>query len=158
MKKIHKYVKLLVVAFVVVNILWFGWSRLKYGKLSEGMKHNEFSNPLVPRKYCTDEDGFVFSIKYPDYLSLTGNMAIGLPSDEDNFFTDGLIIWPNIGGKYEYGALLYEKDGNRYQENRVYIDKEGKPLKPEDQELVTKHRRNIEILLQKAAERWNIPD
>ena len=85
-------------------------------------------------------------------------MSLGTPTIGENFFTDGLIIWPKLDGRYELGVLLYEQNGTDNQGYAVYIDKEGNPLSEEDREIVTRHKENIEILLKKADERWDILD
>lgn len=141
--------------FLFFNILWFAWSHIRYGAFSGGMEAAEFSNFITPRYIYTDADRYDFLVKYPDYLTFTGNMSVGLPATGERFFTDALIIWPKAGGKYELGVLLYDEDGSGYS---VYIDSEGNALAGEDEEAVSRHRENIQKLLIKADERWGILD
>ena len=158
-KKLLKIFMIIAILFIAYNAIWFAWSRSKYGKLSEGMEENSFSNFITPR-YIYAEDGYDYLVKYPGYLSFTGNLSIGLPATNDNPFTDALIIWPKVGGKYEFGALLYEKDetGKLATEYQIYIDANGNALSGEYQEIVEKHKDSIQELFAKADERWNIFD
>ncbi|MCR4752254.1 MAG: hypothetical protein K5852_08150, partial [Eubacterium sp.] len=64
----------------------------------------------------------------------------GMPTLNENPFTDALIIWPTITGKYEFGALLYDEDGTGYS---IYIDAKGKALSKEDEDVVLRHSENI---------------
>jgi hypothetical protein len=141
--------------FALYNVLWFAWSHFTYGAFSDGMEVTDFSNFLTPHYIDTDTDRYDYLVKYPDYLSFTGNLSVGLPSTDENFFTDALILWPKAGGKYEYGVLLYDEDGSGYS---VYIDSEGNALSKADEEVVSRHRENIRDLLIKADERWGIHD
>ena len=150
---IPKIVLAAAAVFVLCNVLWFAWSHSKYGKFSGGMEKAEFSNFVVPRYIYTDSDRYDYLVKYPDYLSFTGNMSVGLPSAEAYYFTDALIIWPKAGGKYELGVLLYDEDGSEYS---VYIDSEGNALSKADEEVVSRHRESIGDLLIKAEEKWGI--
>ena len=117
------------------------------------MEKAEFSNFLTPRYLYTDDDHYDYLVKYPDYLSFTGNMSVGLPAVNENPFTDALIIWPQINGKFELGVLLYDEDGT---ENAVYIDAEGNALYEKDKDLVSRQREAIKQLLMKADKKWII--
>ena len=152
-KRIIKTVLITVAVFVAYNAAWFAWSHISYGRWNEGMAEVEFSNFITPRYVCTDDDGYDFMVKYPDYLSLVGNMSVGLPSKNDNPFTDALIIWPRLIGKCQLGVLLYDDDGTGYS---VYIDSNGNALYEEDRDVVSRHREAINDLLAKADEKWNI--
>lgn len=152
-KKILRIALIIAIVFAAYNAVWFAWARIKYGKLAAGMEKAEFSNPVVPRYIYTDKDHYDYLVKYPDYLSFTGNMSVGLPGVNENPFTDALIIWPKITGKYELGMLLYDEDGTGYS---VYIDAGGNALFEEDKDAVTRHREAIKDLLMKADEKWNI--
>ena len=154
MKKPVKIIIAILIVIVAINALWFGWSRVKYGKLSQGMEENPIDEFLVPRYFYSDEEGYDFGVKYPDYLSLTGNMSVGTPTEGENPFTDALIIWPKLSGKFELGVLLYEED----EGYSILIDSSGNALSKEDEEVVARHKENIEALLKKADERWGILD
>ena len=154
-RKILKVVLIVVIVFVAYNTVWFAWAHVKYGKLTDGMEEAEFGDPITPRYIYTDDDRYDYLVKYPDYLSFTGNMSVGLPAMNENPFTDALIIWPKIIGKYELGVLLYDEDGTEYA---VYIDADGNALSEEDKDVVSRHREVIEDLLIKADEKWSIFD
>jgi DNA modification methylase len=117
------------------------------------MNDSVFSNFLVPHYIENDADGFSYSVKYPDYLEFTGNLSIASPStDEENPYTDSLIIWPLLKGGYEYGVILYTDD-TQYQ---IYIDKNGNAIDEEDENIVAEHSQSILTLLEKANTMWGI--
>lgn len=139
------------VLFFVVNIAWFTWRYSKYSGYTEKLQKNEMTSMfLVPRYTGTDEEGFSYAVKYPDYLSLTGNLSVTMPAEGDNPYTDGLIIWPTIDGTYEYGLILYE-GGNSYQ---IETDRDGNARNQEEQGIVENHAENVRILLEKARGIW----
>lgn len=139
--------------FIILNIGWFGWRYFKYSSYINDLKENTgISSLLVPRYYKTDADNFNYTLKFPDYLSLTGNLAIGLPGDDKNPFTDCLIIWPNLDGTYEYGVILYDGDES-YQ---IEVNENGEALNKQYDEIIEKHKKNIEKLLYRLKRTWNI--
>ena len=152
-RKILTIILAAAVVFALYNAVWFVWSRTKYGGFSGGMEKVESGSMIMPRYIFTDSDRYDYLVKYPDYLSFTGNMSVGLPSADAYCFTDALIIWPKAGGKYELGVLLYDEDGSEYS---VYIDSEGNALSKADEEIVSRHRKSIGNLLIKAEEKWGI--
>ena len=153
-KKVFKIILAAAIMFAAYNVVWFAWSHSKYGKLSSGMEENEFSNFVTPRYIFTDADQYDYLVKYPDYLTFTGNLSVGMPAADENPFTDALIIWPALSGSYEFGVILYE-EGNGYQ---VYIDADGNALSKEYEEVVSRHSDNIKNLLMMADNRWGIFD
>ncbi len=153
-KKVLKIILAAVILFAAYNIIWLTWSHIKYGKLSDGMEKGDFSSFVTPRYVYTDVDGYDYLVKYPDYLSFTGNMTVGSPTTEGNVFTDALIIWPKVSGGYDYGVLLYEND----MEYAIYIDSNGNALSKEDEDIVSRHSDSIRNLLMMADERWDIYD
>ena len=153
MKPAIKILLAAAIMFAVYNAVWFAWSHIKYGKLSGGMEETEFSTFVTPRYIYTDAERYDYLVKYPDYLTFTGNLSVGMPTTEENYNTDSLIIWPAFSGKYEFGAILYEEDGKAY---RVYIDADGNALSKEDEDVVSRHRDHIETLLTMADHQWGI--
>ena len=81
-------------------------------------------------------------------------MSVGMPSTDENLFTDSLIIWPTLSGNYKFGVILYE-EGKGYQ---VYIDAYGNALSMEYKDVVSRHSDNIKSLLMTADSRWGICD
>ena len=153
-KKVLKIILAFAIVFAVYNTVWFAWSHIKYGKLSRGMEENEFSSFVTPRYIYTDAERYDYFAKYPDYLTLTGNMSVGMPTTDEAFFTDSLIIWPTLSGKCKLGVILYE-EGKGYQ---VYIDADGNALTKEYEDVVLRHRDNIKNLLMMAENKWGIYD
>ena len=138
--------------FILINLCWYVWRMNKYGAYSRGMDENYFSSWIVPRYLYTNADGYDYSVKYPGYLSLTGNLSVSLPASDDNYFTDGLIIWPKVSGDYEYGVILIEGDVS-YQ---IYIHSDGSAVYPEDSAVVVRKQDIINDLLTKAEEMWDL--
>ena len=153
-KKVLKIILAVAIVFAAYTVVWFAWSHIKYGKLSSGMEENEFSNFVTPRYIYTDADRYDYLVKYPDYLTFTGNMSVGMPTADENLFTDSLIIWPTLSGNYKFGVILYE-DGKGYQ---VYIDADGNALSKENEDVVSRHSDSINNLLMMADNRWSIYD
>ena len=147
-----KIVICILIIFVLINVFWFAWRAVKYGAYSEGMQKNDIPEWLVPRYVYTDADGYDYSVKYPDYLSFTGNMSVGLPSTPDNIFTDFIVIWPKPFGGYKYGASLTVDDTN-YQ---IYINGDGSSVYPENNELAALFQDTINDLLERAGEMWDL--
>ena len=151
-KKALRAVLGIVVIFILLNLSWYIWRAVKYSSYSKGMEKNYFSTWIVPRYAQVDADGYDYSVKYPDYLSLTGNLCVGLPSTDGNPFTDFLIIWPKALGGYRYGASL-TLEGENYQ---IYINSDGSAADPEYSEIVTRCQGTINILLERAEKMWGL--
>lgn len=150
-KKLLKAAIALTVVFFAVSAVWFAWSRGKYSVFVGNLEKNEeVKTFLTPRYIGTDDEGFDYGVKYPDYLTLTGNLSVGMPTDGEDMYTDALIIWPKLDGTYEYGALLYDEEGS-YQ---IEIDREGNALNAENNEVIKRHIENIRVLLNKAEMMW----
>ncbi len=143
---------IILVFFVLINICWYVWRASKYGPYSKGMEKNVFATWIVPRYSFTDDDGFDYGVKYPDYLSLTGNLSVGLPAADGNPFTDFLIIWPQLSGVCRYGVSLTVDDVT-YQ---IYIKSDGSAVSPEDSEVAVRCQETINVLLRRAEKMWNL--
>ena len=142
----------LLALFLLVNLAWCVWRMAKYGTYSKGMEKTYFSTWIVPRYGHTDADGFDYSVKYPEYLSLTGNLCVGLPTTDENPFTDFLIIWPKWSGGYEYGVSL-TIEGVTWQ---IYIRPDGSVVDPEYSEIAARCRDTIDTLLERAGKMWDL--
>lgn len=153
MKKFLKIILIILVLFILINIAWFSWRFIKYHNYSKGMNKNKTYTIFVPKYLKNDKEGFSYSIKYPDYLSFTGNLAISMPSEDYDFYTDSLIIWPNFFKDYEYGVILYDENNNEYM---IEVNENKEPKEPEYQEIIDIHKENIDILFDKANEFWNL--
>lgn len=137
---------------VLVHVGWYGWRLVKYGAYSKGMDKNPYATWMVPRYMHTDRDGFDYGVKYPDYISFTGNMSVGLPTTPDNYFTDCLIIWPKFFGGYEYGVILYTEE----EEFQIYVNADGSAVDKKDSEIAERHKETIDTLFRKANEMWDL--
>lgn len=151
-KKILLSIGIIAALVLVLNIAWFGWSGWKYSNYIGGMEKTIFSTFVTKRYAVTDEDGFTYAVKYPDYLSLTGNLSIGMPAEGDNPYTDALIIWPRFSGEYSYGLLLYDEI-DAYQ---IEIDSQGNALDHTYDSVMEQHREHIDTLLEKTEAKWEL--
>ena len=151
-KSALRIVLCIAVIFLLLNAGWYGWRTVRYGAFTKGMEQNDLGTWIVPRYLHTDADGYDYSVKYPDYLSVTGNLSVGLPAEDDNPFTDFLVIWPKVFGGYEYGISLTEGETN-YQ---IYIHADGSAVDPRQREIAERNKETIEDLLQKADAMWDI--
>ncbi len=142
----------LVVFFLLINAVWFGWRTVKYGSYCRGWEKNPFAIWIVPRYVYVDDDGYDYGVKYPDYLTFSGNMSVGLPAADDNPFTDFLIVWPKVSGEFEYGVSL-TKGSQAYQ---VYINSDGTAVYPEDSIIAEEYQDTINDLLNRAKIMWNL--
>ncbi|MGO4546775.1 hypothetical protein AB4Z29_18420 [Paenibacillus sp. 2TAB23] len=98
------------------------------------------------RTYVIQEEGYAYSVKLPDYISFTGNLAI-TNSEKGEL----LIIWPLINGGYEYG-MRFQKDGEAYE---IYVDDNMQPVNKDDVQtvqLVQKYKSEIDELFERARE------
>lgn len=151
-QKILRSILCILAVFIMINIVWYIWRMEKYGAYSKGMNRTVFATWIVPRYGCIDEDKYDYGVKYPSYLSLTGNMSVGLPATDENPFTDFLVIWPKPFGGYEYGiSFTYNDTG--YQ---IYINEDGSAVDPRDSETVSLVQTIIQDLLERANEKWDL--
>ena len=151
-KTVLRWVLCILALFALANVGWYTWRMVKYDSYSKGMEKNVFATWIVPRYMHTDAEGYDYSVKYPDYLSFTGNMCVGLPAKDENPFTDFIVIWPKVFGGYKYGASL-TVGGENYQ---IYINEDGSAVYPEDNAIVASCQEHINDLLRKAGEMWDL--
>ncbi|MBQ9035965.1 MAG: hypothetical protein IJ115_00675 [Erysipelotrichaceae bacterium] len=151
-RKVLKVITLVLSVFVLFNIFWYAWRDMKYDSYINEMEENELSSWIVPRYKHVDDEGYDYSVKCPDYLSFTGNMSVGLPSLDNNPFTDFLVIWPKVFGGYEYGASL-TVDGVNYQ---IMINEDGSAVDSQYSEIAAMSKETIDLLLHKANEKWDL--
>ena len=151
-KKVLKVILGILAVFSLLNVSWYIWRMVKYDAYCRGWEKNPFATWIVPRYFYTDNDGYDYGVKYPEYLSITGNMSVGLPAIDDNPFTDFLIVWPKLLGGYEYGVAV-NVDGNGYQ---IYVKADGNAVNPQDSEIAQRCRDTIKDLLNRAKAMWNL--
>ena len=144
-KKVIILLMVICLLFGVYNLIWYFTTQVKYSTYSENM--DEF---IPNRSYVLEgEDGYLYNVKYPDYLSFTGNLGVSNNNNEVS-----LIIWPSIFGEDKYGLKIDTIDDS-YE---IIIDREMKAEVSEDDKIIEKYKEEIEKLFQKADERWNIMD
>lgn len=59
-----------IVLFALYNLSWLYLTRTKYNQFS-----NDMQEIMANRTYVKQEDGYLYNVKYPDYLSFTGNLG-----------------------------------------------------------------------------------
>ena len=151
-RKVLKVITMVLSVFILFNIFWYAWRDMKYASYINEMEENDIQSWIVPRYMHVDAEGYDFTVKYPDYLSFTGNLAVGLPSLDNNPFTDFLVIWPKVLGGYEYGASL-TVDGVNYQ---IMINEDGSAVDSQYSEIAAISKETIDLLLHKANEKWDL--
>lgn len=151
-KAVIKVLLCILVIFILTNVCWYAWRAQKYGSFSKGMEEQYFSTWIVPRYKTQDKDRFDYGVKYPEYLSLTGNLSVGFPATEENPSTDFLIVWPKAFGGYNYGVSISEGETS-YQ---IYINPDGSTVYSEDREVVARNRERINTLLKRGKEMWSL--
>ena len=146
-KKILRIVGVIVAAIVLVFLLefcyrmiWTKWSTNKYQVYKSGMEELH-KNDL----YCKSDGDYLFTVKYPEYPTLEGNLVIGRKDD-----AAGLTIWPKLFGGYKYGLQLKEDEV-------VYnIEIKNGIVDKDYQDLVDQYKDEITILMKKVKEEWKI--
>lgn len=141
MKTTYKIIIGIISIFIIINLGWYGLVQYRYSDFIKDIPKNEDG-----LNYIQDNEGYHISVKTPNYLRLTGNLAV---SDKKDRLS--LIIWPNIFKKdqYEYGVTIL--DGAEL--NMIEVDKNLQPLSKygdDIKELVYKNKEELNKLLQKA--------
>lgn len=137
-----KIIIILAFVFLIFNILWYGWRSSKFKDFSQNMEEFDPNTSFV----STDKSGYLYNVKYPDYLSFTGNLAVATPDGKV-----GLIIWPNIAKGYEFGVQI--EDGESYN---IKVDSQFKPYNKNFSKIVGKYKDDLNNLVKKAESFWNI--
>ena len=161
MKLIWKILIGLLAAFLLWNLVWFGYTHLKYAPYKEAVGYDEQRK----KWYFRDEDDYVFGVGSPSYLSFTGNLSI---TQTWNISNDGkilnesicdMIIWPLMNGEYEYGICISEitEDGEGMLTNEFILDSKMQPIEvltDEQQKLLDENAEQIAEIFQKAKKMW----
>lgn len=145
LKKIFFIIAAIVLSFGAYNIFWYFSIISKYKDYSENM------DELIAYKsyFLNPHDGYLYNVKYPDYLTFTGNLGI---SDEKNNLA--LIIWPSLYGENEYGVRIIT-DEETYE---IMVDKNMKAANSSFNSIIDEYKEEIEKLFEKANKQWNIID
>lgn len=142
-KKIICIVLIVIAVFVFYNLGWIGWRYFKYTAYTEGLEVFIENLSYV----YTDEEGYLYNVKLPDYLTYTGNLCVAVPGGES-----ALIIWPKVSGGYEYGVQL-ELDGETYS---IMLNKDFTAQDGQFEHIITTHSDVIYELYNKAVEMWHV--
>ncbi|WP_461205842.1 hypothetical protein [Clostridium sp. DL1XJH146] len=135
----------IILVFVVLNLSWFLITTLKYNKYIKAVPKNEFGLYGIKK-----EDGYTYSVKKPDYLHYTGNLAVSNMEKGEL-----LIVWPLIFGGYKYGFSIQYAEG-AYE---IYVDENMKPINEDDMDAIQeieKHKDELEELFSKENEMWQL--
>lgn len=93
-----------------------------------------------------DFDQYLYNAKYADYLSPAGNLAVAAPSENV-----AIIIWPHLFTGYTLGIQITTDSTAD-----IVLNDSLEPVDPEFSDLITAHRDQIDVLLDKAEQWWEI--
>lgn len=114
-KKIFLSVALAVVfLFLAYNVVWF----INYKSYDKFIDDAYVKSPHSMSSYSKKAGESTYTVKKPDYLQLTGNLAI------DNADSSvGIIIWPSFMQKSikDYGLTIYDTEADMGY--MIYVDK-----------------------------------
>ena len=100
MKKVFKRLIIsFTILFGIYNIIWLVYVQYRYYPFIKALGDNTY----------WEDDGYVYYIKTPDYLSFVGNLSIDeykTGRDIYNETTVGILIWPQIDGGYTVAAQV----------------------------------------------------
>lgn len=139
----------LIFVFGIYNLLWF----INYASYNRFLTDSYIK--LDAYSYIYDsEEGWIFFVKKPDYLSFTGNLHLSRQSVDNE-----LLIWPSLFREDRYGVSIYTgMDGEIYTFIDIMIDNQGNCIsgKQEDEKLIEENAESINELLQVYRE-WATP-
>ncbi len=127
--------------FIVYNLFWYAWMNVKYSNYTGEL--NEF---IPNRSYVLSQNAYLYNVKFPDYLSLVGNLAV---STEDNKYA--LIIWPSFIGDNKYGVQITDENKQTYS---IIINRDLSVIDEAHKNLIEKNKEQIETLFIKAKDMW----
>lgn len=132
---------IIVFFFIMYNVFWFCWRNARYNGYTDNLDtfREHYSYVL------TAEDGYLYNVKLPDYLSFTGNLCVATPDGRV-----ALIIWPKIFRGYSYGVQI-EKDGEIYS---IELNEDLKSNQSEYNNLVGENQDTVSLLMEKAENMW----
>jgi hypothetical protein len=145
-KKLNKtiiIISIIVLLFGVYNLMWFQLTKSKYRNYINGM--DEFRKNV---SYVQNNgDGYLYNVKFPEYPTYTGNLAI---ATRDNKYS--LIIWPNIfNNDFKYGVQI-ENENNEVISIRV--DENMDSINEYDKEMTDKNKEILNELYYISKNKW----
>lgn len=131
----------MVLIFLFYNIVWILWSHLKYDSFTKGMK------PFIKNSSYVLEgaDGYLYNVKYPDYLQMGGNMCVATQDEKY-----ALLIWPRIIGGYDYGVQI-EAEGTLYS---ILVTPAMQAIDEKYEDILSPYQETIHQLNEKAHQMW----
>lgn len=143
-KKILIIVLVLFFIFAIYNSAWFVWRYFKYSEYTtDNMEVFIENNSYI----YTDNDGYDYNVKLPDYLTYTGNLCVAEPDGKY-----ALIIWPNVFSGYEYGAQL-EINGEIYS---IMLNDDLSAQDSQFDEIIDEYSKIISDLFERSVNQWDI--
>lgn len=133
----------MVFVLVCYNVFWFGWRYVKYNSYTENLE--VFIEHLS--YVYTDEEGYLYNVKLPDYLTYTGNLCVAVPGG-----ASALLIWPKVNGGYKYGVQL-EIDEEVYS---IMLDENFAAQDEQFHDIITSHAEVIDELYGRAVDMWEL--
>ena len=173
-RRLLRLLALLLAAFALLSAAWYLTAYRPYDAYVSALRAQPGWREAPALPECgTDGEGYSCNVARPGFLHWTGNLGIGMPNlvlenGEEVGFTDSLIIWPRMTGEPELGVILYEYDfrenGVTCASRQLYITAVGDYLPYGDEaedaanaRLLEEHRENVETLLSRAREIWEMP-
>lgn len=137
---------IILLIFGIINIVWYKVIHSEYAPYTIGLE--EFKKNV---SYVLEEDGFLYNVKLPDYLSFTGNLCV---ATNDGKYA--LLIWPNaFNNSAEYGIQIENEDKEILS---IMVDKNINAFEDHQEEVINDNREIINELLEKAKGRWQSID
>lgn len=138
-----KIICTLVILLVCYNLFWLGWRYFKYTSYTERLE--VFIEHLS--YVYTDEEGYLYNVKLPDYLTYTGNLCVSVPGGES-----ALLIWPKVSGGYEYGVQL-DLNGEVYS---IMLQDDFMARDSQFDDIINAHSEVIQELYGRAEGMWQL--
>lgn len=143
---IKRTIVIVLALFLILNVIWYIFTTQRYGPFVEAVPLNGMGIHYI------EKDGYSYSVKKPDYLYYTGNLAVNHPDHKNS-----LIIWPEVNGEYTLGFRLQENE----EAFEIYLDENMSPLEEYEEsdiasQKVKEHQKEINDLMSKADEMWDI--
>lgn len=161
-KKKYIPIYILLAVFAVYTIIWFVHC-IPYIE-----KKFDLGFHLENRGFVLDENGFMYSVGMPQYLSFTGCLAIDEMEKEQNSSTS-MLIWPdrefknfkvNINiSKIEFNEGNWGSLTERKQETCLFLDEDMKPIDRDSEDILSQHPEYLVIIkemYQRAYDKWGI--
>jgi len=100
-KVILVIISIIILLFMMYNLFWYLFVYNEYDKYIAGFE--EF-RPHISY-VLNGDDGYLYNVKYPDYLSFTGNLCVAT-----NDGKQALLIWPEVFGTYKFGVQIIDEE------------------------------------------------